>query len=219
MRKILATLILLVSTGQVMGEQLNFWSWFSSNIKTLESFQPGNDTILDAILENLHKYNSKLYFEISTNEEVNELVITAEGDSSQFDSVRKLVAGAPALKNWKITAFKPPMGFGFTNRYEGVDYDPGKLWFLPLVSEDDPKLLGLRVGIFDYDPKVHEHATQAIWILLDTGLGELRAAEEVHHVEAVLLPKSPENEGYIELNEINEYIDWRKKQHLTSSTN
>ncbi len=215
MKKILFTAILMMFTAQIMGEQLNFWSWFSNNIETIESFQPGNEALLDEIMENLHQYNDKLYFEISTNEKVKELVITAKGDSSQFDSVKRLVASAPELKNWKIIAFRPPLGFGFTNEYEGVEYNPADLWFLPLVSKSNPELFGLRIGIPDFDPKKHEHSVDAIWILLNTGLGELKTTEEIHHVETAQLPKSTTEQGYIKFNEIDHFIEWRKKQHLT----
>ncbi len=203
-------LIISISVGNVMAIENSFWSWFSSNVKTIESFSSGDEGMLNEILRNLHSYDENLYFEISTHEEVKELVITAEGDAAHFESVRRLISEAPDINNWIFVAFKPPMGFDFVSEYEGVTYDPSKLWFLPLVSESNPSLLGLRVGIPNYDEQFHEHSVPAILILLDTGLGELKAAEEINHVETGALPKNPASEGYIEFDEIGKYIDWRK---------
>ncbi len=211
MNKLLFLSFLTIISVQVMASESDFWVWFTNNQKTIESYEYGDEKLLDDILLELHKYNENLYFEFSTHDEINEFIVSAAGDNELFDSVFKLVASAPSLDNWEFIALKPAMGFEFVTTYEGVDYDPETIWFLPLVSNSNPKKLGLRVGIAGYNSEIHKNSENAIWILLDAGLGELKTAQEIHHVETVELPDNHEEKGYIEMKEIDAYLNWRNK--------
>lgn len=202
-----------------MANEDTFWQWFSKNLSNIESHKDENDKILDELLLQLHKYNENLFFELSTDDVENELIITAEGDSDQFESVRNLIAKSPNIRNWKFIAFKPALGFDFTIKYEGTEYNPAKLWFLPLEDASDPSFFGIRIGIPNFNKKTHNHSEAAIYIILDTALGELTAAEEIHYIEAGSLPASPEKEGYIELTELKDYLDWMKKKKYQSDNN
>ena len=134
-----------------MSSEENFWKWFEKNRSRIEAYKPDDENTLDEILENLHKYNNSLAFEFSINREPNEFVITSEGDPEHFDSVIKLVSSAPDIEGWKIIAFKPALGFDLIADYEGVEYNPKEIWFLPLISQKLPKAIGLRIGIPNYD--------------------------------------------------------------------
>ncbi|MGF1688870.1 hypothetical protein L4C36_19675 [Photobacterium japonica] len=212
MHRKLIILFALFFSGLAMSSEEAFWQWFEANTSKIESYKEGDDeAILDEILTHLHAYNSSLYYEFSTNLEPNELVITAEGDPDQVDSVMNLVSAAPDVAGWAFIAFKPAHGFTFITTYEGVDYDPAKLWFLPLSSKNNPQALGLRVGIPNYDEGIHKHAKNAMYIVLDSGIGEKKVIENIDYLETVPLPKDPESEGYIELERLDEYIDYHRK--------
>lgn len=212
MKKIISLLTLFTFSGHATASDSEFWKWFLKHQSKIEAFKNANDPILDQLLEQLHKYNEHLFLELSTNFEEKELVITAEGDSEQFESVRDLMAKAPKLKNWKFTAFRPPLGFGFQTKYEGVEYDPEKLWFLPLENESNPSAVGIKIGIPSFDEKIHVHSKAAAWVILDTALGELVSAQEIQYMETGALPSDPEKEGYIELPELPKYLTWKKSK-------
>lgn len=48
----------------------------------------------------------------------------------------------------------------------------------------------------------------SLWIVLDTGLGEVVCAERIKHLEVTTMPTNPADEGFIELNELPDYLDW-----------
>ena len=212
MKKIISMLIGLTLPHFIYANESDFWQWFLNNQPKIETATQGDEQIIDELLTQLHKYNEHLFFEISTNSDDKHLIITAEGDSKQFDSVRNLIAKAPKIKHWQFTALKPAIGFNFTNNYEGVEYDPTKLWFLPLDNKSDPAAIGIKIGIPNYDEKTHIHSKAAMWVILDNGLGELAAATDIQYMNTVPLPLQPEKEGYIKLAELPEYIDWKKRQ-------
>jgi hypothetical protein len=191
-----------------------FWNWFKCNSQKFRTFNiPERDVLLDEFEEHLHLYNPNIYFEISEEENgINELVITSEGDQNYFDAIELLVGKAPQIRGWKVIAFKPALGFDFIHERGGLEFDPKKIWFLPMTSKQHPKVIGLRVGVKDFREENKEITLIAIWKILDTGIGEKMTAEKIAHVEVCNLPKAPEDEGFIELTDIHNFILWRESK-------
>lgn len=108
------------------------------------------------------------------------------------------------------------MGFAFVYENGGLEIDPGKLWFLPMRAKSDPTILGLRIGLSDFDETLEETVENSLWIILETGLGEKDCAERIRHLEVVQLPVKPEDDGYIELSELPDYLAWLEKQNRES---
>jgi hypothetical protein len=187
-----------------------FWRWFTKNQRRFRNVEvPEKEALLDEIQEHLHEYCPDLYFEIGGMPgETTELIITAEGKQALFALVEDLIARAPALEGWSFIAFKPPHGFDFVTRYGRATVDPETCWFLPLESPSEPNRVGLRVGCPNYDATLKSDFGNAVLVVLDTALGELRAAREIAGVEVVAAPQAPEDEGFIELVELARYLDW-----------
>jgi len=196
-----------------MPDPRTFWTWFSVAVPRLQRFKHGRDeALLDELQDHLQSYSSGLWFEIGGHPDgPMELVISAEGDTDYFDDVKALVASAPSIDGWTFVAFKPAQGFGFTTEYEGITVDPAKSWFLPMHSTNDPSELGLRVAVPGFNAEEAKSYRAAVYIVIETGLGELRAWEAIKHVEVTEVPASPESEGYIELHELERYLDWRAR--------
>ncbi len=192
--------------------EFEFWKWFATAHERYRSIDRAKDReeLLDLLLERLHDFDSELYFEVSQPLEdgTNELIITAEGVRTKFSKVEALVAAAPMLPKWQIIAFKPPMGFEFVHEYGELKIHPRNLFFLPLTAKSDPTILGLRVGVPDFDEKSKAKIENSVWIILDTGLGERCCAERIRHLEVAQLPTNPEDEGYIRLPELPDYLAW-----------
>ena len=67
------------------------------------------EKILDELLDNLHAYCDKLYFNIGGEYGgQQELTITAEGKTDYFDAVEELIKEAPELEGWSFIAFMQP---------------------------------------------------------------------------------------------------------------
>jgi|GEM_PF-1149688 len=194
-----------------------FWTWFEGEhdrFRNIEKAKDGEE-LLDLFLARLHELDSELYFEVSQplDDDSNELIISAEGVRAKFPKVEALVAAAPKIPKWKIIAFKPALGFDFVHEYGELKIDPRKLWFLPLTAKSDPSILGLRVGLPDYDEDAEDKIKNTVWIILDTGLGEKTCADRIRHLEVIALPEKPEDEGYIELPELPDYLAWIDKRN------
>ena len=92
----------------------NFWNWFKENnhafLFTNEVDEHVRERLLQELIDELHKYNDRLFFQIGGMPgKDQELIITAEGDAAQFESVEKLVEHGPAIKNWIFIPFIQPV--------------------------------------------------------------------------------------------------------------
>ncbi len=190
-----------------------FWSWFVAHEAQLRQLDDSEEeTVLDELLDQLESVCDELGFEIGTQPDgVTELIISAEGDREMFDRVRALVAEAPKLEGWRILALKPARGFDFIAEYGDWQLDPDDIWFMPLESDEDPNALGLRLSSPTEESAEDDDFLAACFQLLETGLGEVTLAEDVHHLEIVPLPENAEENGWFALPQLGDYIAWRKE--------
>ncbi len=189
-----------------------FWDWFKANEKILQGLAGQDDGEISTDLrEKLHEYNQKLSFEVSVSENgVKELIISASGEKEQFPSAEDLVLEAPKIEGWSIIPLVPPKGFASVFDFEGMRFDPKEIWFLALTSKADSSALGLQIGIKDLAQDSIQVVTSGVWTLIDIGLGEKISVEEVQHVQVINLPDEPEKQGYVKLEKLTDFINWRK---------
>ncbi|TWT32474.1 hypothetical protein KOR34_42370 [Posidoniimonas corsicana] len=197
-----------------------FWTWFSEQHERFRSINASlnGESLLSELQLHLHQYDPDLWFQISEplSEGYNELIITADGVKSKFALVDSLVATAPEIPKWHIIALKPPYGFDFVHEFGEVSLNSSELWFLPLRSKSNPSLVGLRIGVPDLSPHLREETENSLWLVLEGGIGERACAERIHHIEVVMLPATPEDEGYIKLPELGDYLDWLSRNSQSS---
>lgn len=191
-----------------MQEQREFWTWFGANEARFRDLEvEEKEALLDELQESLHRYCSELWFETGcATDGINELIISAEGNLDYFSAVRTLVAAAPDIAGWRFIAFKPAVGFEFSTSYEGIIFDPATAWFLPMRSNSDPTRRGVKVGYAHFESARSEDFLAGTFLMLDSALGELHFAEQLHHVEVVALPSSPESSGYVPLRNLEEFL-------------
>jgi hypothetical protein len=192
-----------------------FWEWFVKNqnkylfLNQVESDVKEN--LLNEFANQLHKFCENLFFQIGGHpDQTQELIITAEGNIEYFDKVEELINAAPKLKDWNFIAFKPPMEFGFKSTYQNITSDSKDLWFLPLQDSSNPKSLGIRIGFPNYESSKEKEFTFIAFLMLDTILGEKSTALDINYLDVDILPDDPDNNGFIHLSELKDYVTWHK---------
>lgn len=194
-----------------------FWNWFvENNQQFLELEESNQEKLLDDIIQQLHQVDPNLYLEIGEEEDgLYDLIITAEGDTEYFETVESLVNLAPEIEGWSILAFKPRMGFDMAIRYKDIELDSSDMWFLPLEHPTQFHLIGLRIGIPDFDESnesIYEDYYMATTLLLENCLGERSAALDIAYLELCQAPESPLEENFSHLNQVDDYILWKKSK-------
>lgn len=189
-----------------------FWNWFTENqFKLIDSKDADHQNYLDQLLEKLHKYCDRLYYEIGFfDEHTAELIVTANGEQSHFDKVSRLIKSAPKLENWVFTALKPPGEREFEVEFQGVTVNSEKTYFLPLSNPAKPGQLGLEIFVEGYSNKEQEKYFYGVFIALMTLLGEKSAAEDIHYIRVKNLEERA-GETYL-LTRLPDYMEWYKQK-------
>ncbi|SEP12126.1 hypothetical protein [Mucilaginibacter sp. OK283] len=202
-------------------EIARFWNWFKEQGKQLADLnRPGiaddeKEELLDAILYALHQYCDQLFFDIGgLYGEEQEFVVTAEGNVDYFSKVEELIDDAPEIEGWLFTAFMPPRDLEYTRIFEDVELKPLEMWFLPLNNSKEPKSIGLRICLPNYELVANSKWLQAaVYKILDTALGEKAFALDIDYIEIKGMPPGkPEDFGLIELKDLSAFVKWKKKK-------
>jgi hypothetical protein len=194
-----------------MSRTARFWSWFQANEQRYRDLDvPDKEQLLDELQTQLQAFDEDLWFEVGGSPTgPRELVISAEGKLAAFPALRELCRAAPLIPGWTVVSFKQPQGFEFTTKYEDIVVSPEATWFVPMVSSQNPQLLGLRLAFAHFVAHQERQFLSAAYTMLEAGLGEFAAAEYIAHVEVCLAPSSPEAEGYRTLQELPDYLAQR----------
>ena len=197
----------------------SWWQWFTTIQPLIHSLDSTDHPLWDEVVERLKTIHDSLWFEISNENDhgTREFVFTAEGDIDAFPFADHLISTAPTLAGWKFASLKPAMGFEFQTYYEGIDFDPREMWFLPLENDSAPDSLGIQVGVKGYDSKHEREMQNAVMVILDTAIGERSTALDIDHIGVGMLPNDPDGEGYIHLPELPDYIAFWKRHHPNRS--
>ena len=194
-----------------------FWNWFKENNKAYTFLDSVDEVVkeklLNDLLEELHKYCDKIFFEIGgLPDQEQELIITAEGDKDYFEKVEELINSAPKISGWTFIAFKLPMPGHFKSKWDDLELNTEEMWFLPL-SNGKTQDLGVRICLRNYDLiKDNKILKTLIYKMLDTILGEKSFSLDLSHVEIDLQPDEPEDEGMYPILDLPQYIEWQKAQ-------
>jgi hypothetical protein len=131
----------------------HFWAWFkqhhTSYMEPLRE-QQGYQYLYGELYAHIQAYQRFLglyIFHGPGGRKVNELVITADGNSKYFGLVKRLVAKAPVLPGWEFIALHPPrpVAFFIGPMLQKLGIDGSKLWFMPVNKEPGNPRIGLTV--------------------------------------------------------------------------
>ena len=190
----------------------NFWKWFEKQnhpfLFLQDMGEEEKEQLMDGLLTQLHKYDRNLFFEIGGREENEkmELIITAEGIVKNFPKVELLVAIAPMFKDWTVLAFRQPSGTDFNLKYQGKEFRPDKIIFIPVCNEDLPDSLGIQVFYPDYTEEEREIFMFGTYIMIDSLIGEKSATLDIEYLEVSATPDDISEYDFMHLSALPDYI-------------
>ena len=196
----------------------DFWAWFSVNQSSFLAAVKKDDAdyihhhFLNKIEPRLQALNDKFYFEAGMfDDNVAELVITAEGDIKSFVFVEGLIALSPKLDNWKFTALKPSTGNGRI-KMDGQMFDSDTITFYCLEQEQYPDEVDLVLIHRNFTAQNKDLITHGTLLYLDSLLGELSLATLVDNV-TVIGPDMQEHTP-ISVEKLTDFLVWREKEFV-----
>lgn len=206
-----------------------FWNWFQDNNQTIKNLK--NETQINQkqicywLAKQLGYYSKDLDFMIvfpKKENQITELIITANGNPDYFNQVEELINNAPKLKHWKFTAFIQPTanieeiisGLDEPYVFQEITIKTSEIKFLPLNYDDNIKKLDIIIYLKNYTINCNTKTwQQIIYIILQDVLGEKSFHQNINFVQLAKLSNT--SEDLIELYELQFYIDTINKSDVS----
>jgi hypothetical protein len=182
-----------------------FWKWFVKHSDELFNFEADQQRIFDELATQLKKVHESLTFEfgpIQNNKR--EFIVSADGIRSAFPFVQKLVAISPKMDRWSVIPFRPPKGLMNSIQFEDYILYPQDVWF---KHEKDGDRTGLVIYIKNFSENNEIQAKSAVFIMLDSALGEYNVETMVGFIEFMPLADRPDALGLLPFEKINDIFN------------
>ena len=171
----------------------DFWPWFEQNSMRLAEVSTGHERICGELVARLHRVHKSLTFVFGpVRDGRREFIVSADGIRDAFPAVRSLVAAAPDIPGWQIIAFRPATGTDVTIQMANCSLGPEDVWFH--ADRQDGKV-GLTLYIRDMTPENEKLLCGAMFLLLDSAIGEYDVETKVGSLRWLPLPIDPVAEG------------------------
>ncbi len=196
----------------------DFWNWFSKNQKkffrTVKHHNNIEVDFFDKLSPKLEELKEGYYFVTGMMEdEIAELIFTADGTIKNFVFIEELVSAAPKISNWKFTAHKPALDIEDVSiSIAGYEFNAQNLFFYSNELKEYPDEIDITIIYDHYHEKDKAVITNGVFIFLDNFLGELDFAINVDAVS--IKDKSSATESIVPIAKLKDFLNWRRKEFV-----
>ena len=203
---------------QPINSNEDFWNWFTENetafFRVIKNKGNVERDFFDKLSPKLDQLGEGFWFLAGMfDDEMAELVLTADGDLTTIVFVEELVNAAPKINNWKFTALKPALDIENVNiRMNDFEFNKDKLTFYPNENPKHPDEIDITVLHSDYQEDIKEPIISGTYIFLDNFLGELNSVTSIDNLQ--IIGKSQAENDLIPIEKLKDYLIWRQKEFI-----
>lgn len=196
----------------------DFWDWFKRHEKEFHKViktQGDIDSVLFQKLgPKLDELKDGFWFLVGMSDEnTSEIILTADGIIKNIAFVEDLVAAAPVIKNWKITALKQPSDISqYSIEMEGVKFNEEKMKFYPIENSSMPDEIDIVITHEDLTKENRAVITNGVYLALDNTLGEINSISTIDNLN-IIHPKEA-TEELIPIGKLKSFLIWREKEFV-----
>ena len=194
-----------------------FWEWFGQNERSFRDAIRGRNNIerdfFDKAAPKLAELKDGLFLLTGTSDENTvDLIVTPDGNVKNIVFAEELIAAAPPIAGWKFFAMKPETGEGFVLRMRDVEVSADELRFLPVETWEQPDNIDIRIVHPKCTAENHEAVSHAVFIFLDTYLGEMTFVTDIDNLSVV----GPDDAGgeTRPVSELKSYLEKRRSEFV-----
>ncbi len=203
---------------EAINSYTDFWKWFVKNEKRFYKVVKNSGDIhknfFDKLAPKLDEIKDGFWFMTGMyNDDTAELVLTADGVIKNIVFVEELVACAPKLHRWKITALKQPVD---ANAYgiemDGIKFNETTMNFYSHDHEYMPDEIDITITHSDFSEENRSTINNGVLLALDNSLGELKTLTTIDYVD-VEHPKDAKSD-LIPIRKLKDFLIWREKEFV-----
>jgi len=173
-------------TNLIGSPEQNFWKWFKKNLDLYYNSKNEDKELLDELSGRLKKIDNNFCYEFSSvrKDGKREFVISADGIKSSFPKLINFVDMAPQLDKWEIIPFRQR-----SENLDSISIEIGDIKlnftdiFFDYVTHEDKIDVTLYIKNLPDDKDAYYKYMQAIYIVLDSVLGEYDTEMQVGGIE------------------------------------
>jgi hypothetical protein len=202
----------------VITSYADFWAWFSENERDFYNAVKKHSNIrkdfFDKLQPAVNMVKQDMWFLTGMyNDTTAELIFTADGDTRVIAFVEELVAAAPVLPGWRITALKPEYDIEQCNiRMAGYEFTKDTLSFYANELSGYPDEIDITIVHSSYNNDNHDDIAKGVYIFLEHLLGEINSVSLIDTV-AFKSPAEAEAE-LVPIEKLKEFLTWREKEFV-----
>ncbi len=172
-----------------------FWSWFEQHEERLAKEARGEDPrgAMMEISGHLSAVNPEVLAELAIEEDAthpHKLVLTANGDTKQFASVKAIAGAAPTgLKRWKVVAFRQRRDPGESIQLGSYEAKADDFFFRETGRANGK--VDVEVLVRGMSPTNEKDVQQAAFLMLDHYVGEYDVETKIAAISIVGLQDRP----------------------------
>lgn len=195
-----------------------FWQWFTQNSRTFFTVVKQQKNIerdfFDKLSPALKKTGHELWYVTGMySDDTAELIITADGEIKDFVFAEELVAAAPVMQNWKITALKPSLDVkNVVINMGDYSFSSDNLSFYANDNEDYPDEIDITIVHDGYTEDNDKEINNGVFIFLDNYLGELNFATTIDSLNVT--GRNAAEKELIPIEKLKEFLLWRQKEFI-----
>lgn len=196
----------------------DFWIWFDLNKnkfhKVLKEQGNINKEFFDKLGPKLNELKDGFWFLAGMyDKNTAELILTADGIIKNIVFVEELVASAPKMNNWKITALKQPSDLNqYSIEMEGYKFDESTMNFYSVDHKHMPDEIDITITHKDLTEENRSVITNGVYLALDNSLGELNSVTTIDNIN-IINPKDALFE-LIPIKKLKSFLIWREKEFI-----
>ncbi|TRW25399.1 DUF695 domain-containing protein [Flavobacterium zepuense] len=196
----------------------DFWDWFESNekafYKVVNERGDFEKDFFNHLAPKLGYIKEGIWYLCGMyNNDIAELILTADGDVKTIVFVEELIAAAPQIKGWRFTALKPEMDIDrYTIQMGDTAFSGETLFFYPNELPNYPDEIDISIVHKDYSEENSEQIISGSYIFLDNYLGEIASATVIDNISFV--SQKMATKELIAIEKLKSYLIWREKEFV-----
>ncbi len=196
----------------------DFWNWFQRNQQNFYRVvkEKGNieKDFFDKLSQKLNELKEEFFYLTGMyDDNIAELVLTAEGSIKNIVFVEELIAAAPNITGWKFTALKPALDIHDVNiEMAGYKFNGDNLSFYSAEFAEYPDEIDITIVHPDLTEENQNTITNGVYIFLDNYLGELNFVTTIDNL--TVIGKGKTEKGLIPIGKLKEFLIWREKEFI-----
>jgi hypothetical protein len=196
----------------------DFWIWFKKNEKDFFSVVKNRGDIHSDFFAKLSPKLAELkdgYFYLTGMYDDNtvELILTAEGNIKNIVFVEELIASAPKIVGWKLTALKPALNIKDVSiKMEGNKFNQNNISFYANEFLKYPDEVDITVIHDDLIGENKMQISNGVYIFLDNYLGELDFLNNIDNL--TIGGKEDAQKELIPIEKLKDFLTWRQKEFI-----